>query len=68
MPGRPPKYRPPSSDRAKLIGQILSDVGNYRSETAREAMEEKLGRPLTENEWRTIGTPGRGGTPPFAGT
>lgn len=60
MPGRPPKRRPPSPDRAKLIGQVLSDVGQFRARTAREAAEEKLGRPLTDNEWLAISMVGKG--------
>ena len=54
MPGRPPKPRPPSSQRKDLISQLRSDIGNYRARTEREAMEEKLGRRLTEHEWLAI--------------
>lgn len=53
MPGRPAKPRP-SLNRERLVGKLLSDVGNFQSRTAREVAEERLGRPLTDHEWLAI--------------
>lgn len=54
MPGRRPKPRLPSSERSKLLERLVSDVGNYRAQSEREAMEKTLGRRLTDQEWLAI--------------
>lgn len=54
MSGRIPKPRPVSQNREKLLGQLRSDIGSFRSRSAREAAEERLGRPITEHEWLAI--------------
>lgn len=58
MPGRIPKPRAPSQNREKLLGQLRSDIGSFRSRSTREAVEERLGRPITEHEWLAIAMAG----------
>lgn len=53
MAGRHPKPRH-SPNREKLLGNLRAVVGNYHARSAREAAEERLGRPVSDEEWQAL--------------